>query len=289
MTTFTGAVTQCALSLNAIVASVPPQHFEGPNLAKPSNCAAMPRYCSGLEDPSGNPPRPCLFAADGNGGAAEVKRKRLTVGCAFCCPEAFEHAGKSRLGKRNIVTRMKQWRAMGSPVYEAVFTFGIPGMCLPEKEARDLRRRAGQVPKLNRRTSWLHKKKARLMTLLKGKPIPMTPELGPVGLQFFLDCTKEKPPSKTGTWGMEIHASVRRYDMYRQSERARGGGPPRTYGIVGGGYEDTSGPAYHRPKHRGRLDSAPWLGQPTKALQSHRKKRPLTRVGRQTSQALPAF
>lgn len=223
MTTFTCAVTQCALSPNAIVASVPPQHFEGSNLAKPSNCAAMPRYCSGLEDPSGNPPRPCLFAADGNGGAAEVKRKRLTVGCAFCCPEAFEHATKSRLGKRNIVTRMKQWRAMGSPVYEAVFTFGIPGMCLPEKEARDLRRRAGQVPKLNRCTSWLHKKKARLMTLLKGKPIPMTPELGPVGHQFFLDCTKEKPPSKTGTWGMEIHASVRRYDMYRQRERARGG------------------------------------------------------------------
>ena len=159
-----------------------------------------------------------------------MKRKRLTVGCAFCCPEAFEHATKSRLGKRNIVTRMKQWRAMGSPVYEAVFTFGIPGMCLPEKEARDLRRRAGQVPKLNRRTSWLHKKKARLMTLLKGKPIPMTPELGPVGHQFFLDCTKEKPPSKTGTWGMEIRPALRHVPSTRT--RTRGSHQEHTASLV---------------------------------------------------------
>lgn len=183
----------------------------------------MPRYCSGLQDPSGNTPRPCLFAADGNGGAAEVKRNRLSEGCAFCCPEAFVRAGKSRVGKGNVVARMKQWRDMGSPVYEAVFTFGIPGMCLSDKDARHLRRRAGQLPNFNRRTSWLHKKKTRLMTLLEGKPIPTAPCLGPTGQQFFRDCTQAKSPNKAGAWGKAIRASVRRYDKYRRSEQAHGG------------------------------------------------------------------
>ena len=122
----------------------------------------MPHRCHGLEDPAGGTPRPCIFAADGKGGPAEVKRTRDGKSCAFCCPDAFARACGSPAGKGNITKHLKQWRESGSPCYEAVFAFGIPGLVLPDAKQHDLRRRAGEVPTFNASISWLHKKKARL-------------------------------------------------------------------------------------------------------------------------------
>lgn len=183
----------------------------------------MPQYCRGLQDPSGNPPRPCIFAADGNGGRAEAKHHSNVEGCAFCCAKAFERAAKTRLGKRNIVARIKQWREMGSPVFDAVFTFGIPGICLSDADIRDMRQRAGQYPTLNHRASWLYKKRARLMAFLHGKPIPAAPHLSLISQTFFNDCLKNKPLKGACAWTRVNRANLRRYHRYREHEHTKGG------------------------------------------------------------------
>ena len=180
----------------------------------------MPQRCHGLEDPAGGTPRPCIFAADGKGGPAAVKRLRDGKSCAFCCPDAFARACGSRAGNGNITKHLKQWRESGSPCYEAVFTFGIPGLVLPHAKQRDLRRRAGQPLAFNTSTSWLHKKKARLKAFLHGKPIPDAPELSQAGLHFVWQCRSEqgKRMCKVKGWPKMLRRQVQRYGQLRAIE-----------------------------------------------------------------------
>lgn len=180
----------------------------------------MPHRCHGLEDPAGGTPRPCIFAADGKGGPAEVKRTRDGKSCAFCCPDAFARACGSPAGKGNITKHLKQWRESGSPCYEAVFAFGIPGLVLPDAKQHDLRRRAGEVPTFNASTSWLHKKKARLKAFLHGKPIPDAPELSQNGLHFAWQCRSGQGARKVkgSYWAKMLQGQVQKHGQLRARE-----------------------------------------------------------------------
>lgn len=136
----------------------------------------MPQHCKGFFDPkAGVEPRPCLFAADGNGGPARVAKQRDGMRCAFCSPAGVDKAMKSKAGRGNLTCRLKRWKELGSPVYEAAFIFGMVGL-LSDLQQLQFRRRAGEALNFNRRTSWAHKKAARLIVLTKGKPIPAAPK-----------------------------------------------------------------------------------------------------------------
>ncbi|CAE7431617.1 POL [Symbiodinium sp. CCMP2592] len=116
----------------------------------------MPKYCAGFEDPAGGEARACLFARDGFGGPAQPTGKR----CVLCCVEALHRTLSSRVGKGNLQRLLKHWRCVKSPVYEAAFELG--SLCaLSVSEQHLLRTKAGEESKLEKRSSWLHKKKQR--------------------------------------------------------------------------------------------------------------------------------
>ena len=136
-----------------------------------------PRHCFALLPPCRNialasrilqaakPDR--LFAQDGCGGPAQPTGKR----CVLCCVEALHRTLSSRVGKGNLQRLLKHWRCIKSPVYEAAFELG--SLCaLSVGEQHLLRAKAGEESKLEKRNSWLHKKKQRLRNFLRGKPIP---------------------------------------------------------------------------------------------------------------------
>ena len=178
----------------------------------------MPQRCRGLEDPAGGTPRPCIFAADGKGGPAAVKHQRDGKSCAFCCSDAYARACSTRVGKSNITKHLKQWRASGSPCYEAAFIFGIPGLTLPNTKQRDLRRRAGELPAFNTSTSWLHKKTARLKAFLYGKSIPSAPELNQNSIHFLWQCRSGQSRRKMKGWAKTLQAKVQKYGQLRALE-----------------------------------------------------------------------
>lgn len=188
----------------------------------------MPQRCRGLEDPAGGSPRPCIFAADGSGKASAVHRERDGQRCPFCCPEAFDRANSSRWGKRNITKRLKVWHANGDPLYEAAFTFGMPGLVLSLDAQHQLRRRAGEPPRFKKRTSWAHKTKARLQALRHGKPIPAAPVLSEAGRRFLCQCRRPFDQRSLGmgefwlSWVQELRFQVRKYDKYRRAELGAG-------------------------------------------------------------------
>lgn len=181
----------------------------------------MPQRCRGLEDPAGGAPRPCIFAADGDGGPAPIRHRRDGLRCAFCCPDAFDRACGARVGKGHITKRLKQWHAQGSPSYEAAFTFGLPGLLLSDEKQRDLRRRAGERPYFDVNTSWLHKKRSRLEAFKFGKPIMQAPALSHAAQCFLQECTKHRTwtKHKMNAWVRAIRAPVRQYSKIRQEER----------------------------------------------------------------------
>lgn len=179
----------------------------------------MPQHCDGLQDPAGGPPRPCIFAAAGNEKPAAVKQQRDGPRCAFCCPEAWCRACSSRLGKRHITHRLKAWREKGSPVFEAAFIFGIPGLLLPPDLQHKLRRTAGARPKLNKRRSWPHRKQARLEFFRRGKPILPQPALSEVGTHFLLECeNKRGRRNPKELWAEKLRYKGRAYTRRRRSE-----------------------------------------------------------------------
>ena len=127
----------------------------------------MPKICTGFVDPDGGV-RPCIFAEDGQGGPAQSKGGS----CLFCDAGKLELALGSRIGKGNLVRRLKAWRRKGTPVYEAAFTFGT--LCaLSDSKRQVLRWGAGEPARFERKTSWLHRKKLRLKRFLWGRPIPV--------------------------------------------------------------------------------------------------------------------
>lgn len=183
----------------------------------------MPQRCLGLADPAGiGPPSPCIFAADGLGGAARRGHKRDGASCAFCCPDAFARAYTSRIGKRNFTKRLKKWWKTKSPVYEAAFDLGMPGAMLPPDLQTKLRRRAGERPKFNCWTSWLHKRKSRLEALLCGKPILEEPQLSRASSNFLVACNRQSHPRKIDRRLRMLRLHVRRYDKIRQKAKVRG-------------------------------------------------------------------
>eukprot|EP00435_Cladocopium_sp_Y103_P030611 s2508_g7.t1 len=184
----------------------------------------MPQRCHGLEDPAGGSPRPCIFAADGCGKASALHHQRDGQRCPFCCPEAFDRANSSRLGKRNITNRLKAWQADKNPVYEAAFTFGIPRLLLSFDAQQQLRRRAGELPRFQKKISWAHKTKTRLQALRHGKPIPAAPTLSEAGHRFLCQCRRrfDQRCLDEGDfwlpWVQELRFQVRKYDKYRRAE-----------------------------------------------------------------------
>ena len=184
----------------------------------------MPQRCRGMACPGGGLPRPCIFAADGKGGASRVGHRRDGLRCALCCPRAFGRACGSRLEKRHITKRVKGWKAMGSPVYEAAFAFGMLGLLLAPGLQGKFRRRAGERPKFDKKMSWAHKKQARLRTLQRGKPIPAAPELNGPGLQFFQQCSMPfdtRPGRRVWlAWVGTLRFHVRRCTKYPNAEPA---------------------------------------------------------------------
>ena len=181
----------------------------------------MPQRCRGMVCPGGGLPRPCIFAADGRGQPSKIDQLRDGPGCVFCCPRAFRRAHASRVGTGNITRRLRRWRESGNPTYEAAFTFGILGLCLPPGVQRKYRRRAGERPKFKKTRSWLHKKKGRLETLRRGKPIPAAPQLCPEGFRFLAQCcsTFDRRFGKVWlAWVEELRFYVRKYDKYRRAE-----------------------------------------------------------------------
>lgn len=143
--------------------------------------------------------------------------------CAFCCPLTFDHALSSLSGKGNLTKLLKQWRKMGSPVYEAAFAFGMLGLLLPPDVQRKLRRRVGERPKFNRKWSWAHRKKARLHALRHGKPIPEGPQLRDLkgaALLFWQQCHRpfsRRPGRVWLPWVEELHCHVRLFSKYRMT------------------------------------------------------------------------
>ena len=178
----------------------------------------MPQRCLGLADPAGGPSRPCIFAADGHGGQGRVAKLRDGPRCVFCCPLAFERAWGSRLGKRHVTKKLKQWREWKSPTYEAAFALGIPGLLLPLDLQLQLRRRAQEKPKLNQRTSWLHKKPGRLEAYLHGRPIPEAPRLSDTARSFVRECQRPIKAYKKHWLARHLRAHVWRYNTFREKD-----------------------------------------------------------------------
>ncbi|CAE7895608.1 unnamed protein product [Symbiodinium microadriaticum] len=131
---------------------------------------AMPRRCAGFQDPSDSGARPCLFASDGLGGPAQAKSSR-SGRCVLCSVDALAQALESRVGKGNLVRRLRHWRRLGTPTYEAAFEFGSL-LALSPHEQYGLREKAGEAARFRRQASWLHKGRQRLRHFLLGKPIP---------------------------------------------------------------------------------------------------------------------
>lgn len=144
-----------------------------------------------------------------------MKHSRDAPRCVFCCPLAFEDACNTPLGKRNFTHKLKCWRGIASPVFEAAFTFGTVGLLLPPYAQQELRRKAGERPKFDNR-SWLHKSPSRLEAYLWGKPILPEPPLTDAGMRFLLDCrsVKNKRSSKD-FWVEKLRAHVRHYGRWR--------------------------------------------------------------------------
>lgn len=181
---------------------------------------AMPQYCHGLQDPAGGAARVCIFASCGDGGRAEVQKKRDGRSCAFCCPEAWARAWGSPFGKNNIVKRLAGWLEASSPTYEAAFSMGCPGLFLSEDEQARLRSRLGQAPKLPLRISWAHRKPSRLQDLRYGRPIPPMPSLTPEAYRFMAgECNCYLGQRKSnGPWAKLIRTEVRCIYRLRQRE-----------------------------------------------------------------------
>lgn len=185
--------------------------------------AAMPQRCCGLEDPCGGPARPCMFARCGDGGRAKLKKQRDGDRCAFCCPEAWARAWAARIGKGRITKRLAAWLQSSSPVYEAAFSMGCPGLLLSEDEQTQLRRKAGQAPGFSKKISWAHRKLSRLQHLRRGRPIPPAPPLTDVARVFMTgDCDSYSARRKeTNPWAKisAVRQDVRRYYRLREADR----------------------------------------------------------------------
>ena len=185
--------------------------------------AAMPQHCSGLQDPCGGPARRCMFARSGDGGTAEVKKQRDGDRCAFCCPEAWARAWASRIGKGRITKRLAAWLKASSPVYEAAFSMGCPGLLLTEDEQAWLRRKAGQAPPFSKKISWAHRKLSRLQHLRRGRPIPPAPPLTDAARSFMEVC-KDRNSSRrraANSWAKisAVRQDVQRYYRLREADR----------------------------------------------------------------------
>ena len=192
--------------------------------------AAMPQHWCGLQDPCGGPARRCVFASSGDGGRAEVKKQRDGDGCSFCCPEAWARAWASRIGKGHITRRLAAWLTASSPVYEAAFSMGCPGLLLSEDEQVWLRRKAGQAPRFSKKISWAHRKLYRLQHLRRGRPIPPAPPLtDAAGLFMTHDYDSYSARRKdTNSWAKisAVRQDVRRYYRLREVEH-RGRASPQ--------------------------------------------------------------
>ena len=167
----------------------------------------MPVYCAAFEDPAGGPARPCIFAADGNGGRAQPTGKR----CMLCCLETLQRVLSVRVAKGNLQRLLKQWRRIGSPTYEAAFELG--SLCaLSTNNQCLLRARAGEEGHFDLSTSWLHKKKQRLEYFLMGRPIPAaSPDISQGSRKFL----KAEAKWYRGNQNVRLHY---RYRNYRAKE-----------------------------------------------------------------------
>ena len=147
----------------------------------------MPQYCKGFQEPDGGQAAVCIFAGDGAGGCARVQSTRNGACCAFCSPSALQGAVASRLGKRNVVSKLKSWRQQGSPTYGAAFAMSSL-VLLSDAQQLWLRYKAGERVRFTKRTSWLHKKKSRLQHLLHGRRVPPFGTLSARAAQFARAC-----------------------------------------------------------------------------------------------------
>ncbi|CAE7565919.1 unnamed protein product [Symbiodinium natans] len=184
----------------------------------------MPQYCAGFQDPSGGSAAPCIFAKDGKGGRAYIKRKRDGNCCAFCCVQALEHALNSRFGTRHIVRRLIGWQKQGSPTYKAAFVMSSL-VVLPEARQIRLRYKAGERSRFLQTTSWLHKRKVRLRRLLSGRPPPQITKLSEESEQFLRACKyygRADHPSTDCAWVKLLHKDVAAVSHHRQQLRRLG-------------------------------------------------------------------
>ena len=178
----------------------------------------MPQRCIGFADPSGGQARPCIFARDGLGHPARVLRGRDGDRCVFCCPAALERALLNRVAKGHLMKRLKTWCKRGSPVYAAAFSFGALE-ALPEDTQCTLRWKAGEKPRLNLRTSWLHKNRQRLVRLLFGRPIPKAKPMSRDVERFGWLCEDFKGrPAAHYAWVQAVRLEVRVLCRARRKE-----------------------------------------------------------------------
>ena len=66
--------------------------------------------------------RPCRFATDGGGGAADGNQWRGTGRCSFCDKAKMETALATSRGRGNIVRMLRHWYQTASPIFEAAFS-----------------------------------------------------------------------------------------------------------------------------------------------------------------------
>ena len=190
----------------------------------------MPQYCAGLQDPCGGPARPCVFAHSGNGSRARVNNQRDGNSCPFCCPHAWARGWRSYIGRGHIVKRLMAWLQASSPVYEAAFSLGCPGLVLPLDEQLQLRRRAGEAPtiRFDLANSWAHRKSSRLQHLRCGRPIPPAPPLTERACRFLAG-DRERPGAffqhRRSPWAKAIREQVRSFYRHRKAEEEFGASP----------------------------------------------------------------
>ena len=96
----------------------------------------MPRYCAGLEDPSGGESSRCIFAQDGSGRAARVIPPAER--CVFCNLKGLAWTLEEPRSRRSL----RKWQSQRSPVLQQVFV--ASAMAIVGPEFFDLDRAPGQ-------------------------------------------------------------------------------------------------------------------------------------------------
>ena len=178
----------------------------------------MPQYCNGFQDSTGSATAAYIFAHDGKGGPANIKKNRDGDCCPFCSATALHRALNFRIGKGHLTIKLARWRERCSPAYEALFSMGS-WASLSQAQQLCLRTNAGERARFIKATSWLRKKKTRLQHLLLGRPPRAARKLTKAS-EYFLRARRyyQRPdhPRTSCKWVKLLHKYVAAIPRHRQ-------------------------------------------------------------------------